>query len=317
MLTKVGCAPTYQEKIIIFPSQPTLLNSEVPEMPWWNTIGHLKEDLPSRWPQSLQRGIFPAFCWWKNSRPQRIATPLQFDHPWLLIFPPLSKKPGKMGLSLRTFPPKVFSDNCFIDITGKDMTWFLGDGFLVYHPMHELLWGPKDHCFSEHVNCFEQKNHKSTLQDKDIQFQFLRLYQVASHCPKVTHPTKKNNASHFFWAKMARDNARGQNAINRTNHCLRTCPRKTGWWIWGGCRLPLDVFLCFEPCEGTLIRWFIPPRSSLATAVIRNHPSHPLVGLTGCIGQVIRQSAIQTSCRLFGVVLASGPKTKRSLRSFF
>ena len=123
MLTKVGCAPTYQEKIIIFPSQPTLLNSEVPEMPWWNTIGHLKEDLPSRWPQSLQRGIFPAFCWWKNSRPQRIATPLQFDHPWLLIFPPLSKKPGKMGLSLRTFPPKVFSDNCFIDITGKDMTF--------------------------------------------------------------------------------------------------------------------------------------------------------------------------------------------------
>ena len=32
---------------------------------------------------------------------------------------------------------------------------------------------------------------------------------------------------------------------------------------------------------------------------------------------LIRQSAIQTSCRLFGVVLASGPKTKRSLRSFF
>lgn len=29
-------------------------------------------------------------------------------------------------------------------------------------------------------------------------------------------------------------------------------------------------------------------------------------GLTGCIGQVIRQGAIQTSCRLFGVVLASG-----------
>ena len=84
---------------------------------------------------------------------------------------------------------------------------------------------------------------KSTLQDKDIQFQFLRLYQVASHCPKVTHPTKKNNASHFFWAKMARDNARGQNAINRTNHCLRTCPRKTGWWSGGvaGCHW---MFFC-------------------------------------------------------------------------
>ena len=88
MLTKVGCAPTYQEKMIIFPNQPTLLNSEVPEMPWWNTIGHLKEDLPSRWPQSLQREFSQRFAGGENApnelRPLCNSTihGCSFSHHW-------------------------------------------------------------------------------------------------------------------------------------------------------------------------------------------------------------------------------------------